>query len=79
MVVRMATPFLHPKSKVYYFRRAVPEHLRTLVGKKEEKFSLHTKDLSTAKRLFAQVAAQVQARWDQLQSQPLIPEPIPEQ
>lgn len=79
MVVRMATPFLHPKSKVWYFRKAVPEHLQPLVGKKEEKFSLHTKDLAVAKRLFAQAAADVQARWDDLQRQPLVPEPAREQ
>jgi integrase len=79
MVVRMATPFLHPKSKVYYFRKAVPEHLQPLMGKKEEKFSLHTKDLQLARRLFAQAAADVQARWDHLQKLPLVPEPVREQ
>ena len=79
MVVRMATPFLHPKSGVWYFRKAVPEHLQPLVGKKEEKFSLHTKDLTLAKRLFAQAAADVQSRWEHLQQQPLMPEPVREQ
>ncbi|WMT91940.1 DUF6538 domain-containing protein [Pelagibacterium sp. H642] len=79
MVVRMATPFLHPKSGVWYFRKAVPEHLQPLLGRKEEKFSLHTKDLAVARRRFAQAAADVQARWDDLQRQPLVPEPVREQ
>ncbi|MGB3336947.1 MAG: DUF6538 domain-containing protein [Devosia sp.] len=79
MVVRMATPFLHPKTGVWYFRKAVPEHLQPLVGKKEEKFSLHTKDLTLAKRSFAQAAADVQARWEHLQQRPLVPEPVREQ
>ncbi|MFK4810953.1 DUF6538 domain-containing protein [Devosia sp. ZW T5_3] len=79
MVVRMATPFLHPKSKVYYFRKAVPEHLQAILGKKEEKFSLHTKDPKEAKRLFAQAAAEVEARWEALQKRPSVPEPAREQ
>jgi hypothetical protein len=31
------TPWKHPDSGVYWFRRAVPADLRALVGKREEK------------------------------------------
>jgi integrase len=48
----MATPFKHPKTGVYYIRRAVPEELREVIGKAEYKKSLGTKDPSEAKKKF---------------------------
>ncbi len=66
MVLMMARPFKHPTTGVYYYRRGVPEELRPLVGRREEKVSLGTKDLNEAKRLHAQKAAEVEARWANL-------------
>jgi hypothetical protein len=40
----------HPRSGVYYLRKGVPEDLRQLVGKLEEKRSLGTRDPAEAKR-----------------------------
>ena len=65
-----ARPFKHPTTGIYYFRRGVPEELRPLVGKREEKISLGTRDLTEAKRLHAVKAAEVEARWANLNKPP---------
>jgi hypothetical protein len=49
-------------------RRA--EELRTLVGKREEKRSLGTKDPVEAKRLHARALAEVESRWASLRAGP---------
>lgn len=51
MVLCMARPTKHPKSGVYRARKAVPEDLRPLIGKRELIVSLRTKDPAEAKRL----------------------------
>lgn len=38
----MPQPWKHPKTGMYWFRKAVPERLRAVVGKREIKFSLRT-------------------------------------
>ncbi|MFO1083787.1 MAG: DUF6538 domain-containing protein [Reyranellaceae bacterium] len=48
----MASPFKHPRTGVYYIRRAIPEDLREAIGRAEYKKSLGTKDPAEAKRLF---------------------------
>lgn len=40
----------HPKTGVYYFRRAVPDDLRKIIGKTAIKQTLGTKDVSEATR-----------------------------
>src|SRR5688572_12573985 len=40
----------HPRSGVYRFRRAVPDELRDIIGKREIKISLRTTDFAVAKR-----------------------------
>ena len=52
-MVCMAHPWKHPKTGIFYFRRAVPVDLRGKLGW-EIKFSLGTRDPNEAKRLFAQ-------------------------
>ncbi len=52
-MVAMPTPTKHPKTGVYYFRRAVPPDLRERFGW-EVKVSLRTKDVREAKRRFAE-------------------------
>ncbi|MCQ2005400.1 DUF6538 domain-containing protein [Rhizobium sp. NRK18] len=43
MSLRMATPWKHPKSGVYYFRKRVPINLVDAFRGKEVKLSLHTR------------------------------------
>ena len=63
MALRMAQPWSHPKTRVFWFRRVVPKDLRGLVGKREELASLDTKDPAVARVRHARVAAEVEARW----------------
>ena len=62
----MATPWLHPTSKTYYYRRRVPKDLVELVGHGLEKFSLRTTDLAEARRRFELADRQVEERWANL-------------
>nr|WP_320135811.1 site-specific integrase [uncultured Amphritea sp.] len=61
----MASPWKHPDSGIYYHRVAVPKDIRDQIGKSVIKFSLHTKDLTEAKRLFASHYADTQALFQQ--------------
>ena len=51
-MVAMATPWRHPKTGVYYLRKSVPEDVRNIIGKREIKVSLGTKNPKEAKQLF---------------------------
>ncbi|ELY2765540.1 site-specific integrase [Cronobacter malonaticus] len=53
----MATPWKHPKSGVFYFRRQVPADIRNGIGRSEWKVSLKTKELSVARPRFAAESA----------------------
>jgi hypothetical protein len=53
MALAMARPWKHPKTGIYWLRKGVPNDLRTAVGKREEKFTLKTRDPAEAKRLHA--------------------------
>jgi hypothetical protein len=44
MPLTMSRPWKHPSSGVYWLRKGVPEELRALLGKREKKRSLRTKD-----------------------------------
>jgi integrase len=66
----MARPWKHPKTGIYWLRKGVPEDLRALVGKREEKLSLGTKDPVEAKRLHATALAEVEVRWAGLRAGP---------
>jgi integrase len=68
MPLMMARPFKHPTTGMYWFRRVVPEELRALVGKREEKRSLRTKDPEEAKRRFVEVLSAVEAKWASLKA-----------
>jgi hypothetical protein len=61
MALAMARPTKHPASGVYGVRRAVPEALRAIVGKRELIQSLATKDPAEAKRLAPPVVARFDA------------------
>jgi integrase len=73
MVLSMNRPWKHPKSGVYYYRKAIPDDLRKLYppgknGKQpwEEKRTLNTKSPAEARVLHAQVSADVEAKWASL-------------
>jgi integrase len=63
MVLQMPRPRLNPKTKIYEYRRRVPDDLRDRVGKREEKKSLGTRDPDTARLLHALHHAKVEERW----------------
>jgi len=60
-MVAMASPWKHPKTGRYWFRRAFPADVRATLGW-EHKRSLGTTSVAEAKRLFALE----QARFDQM-------------
>lgn len=67
MSPRMSSPWKHPKTGVYWLRRRVPAHLVQLVGRREEKQSLRTKDPVEAKRAFAIAMGAIEERWANLE------------
>jgi hypothetical protein len=70
MTLSMARPWKHPNSGVYWLRKRVPDDLRALVGKREEKRSLGTRNPEEAKRRHAQLLIELDARWSNLRAGP---------
>ncbi|TXN83304.1 DUF6538 domain-containing protein [Methylobacterium sp. WL8] len=70
MVLRMARPQLHSRTKTYWFRKRVPADLVAIAGKKEEFFSLHTRDPIEAKRRYAEELVKLEQRWASLRTGP---------
>ncbi len=66
MALRMASPWKHPKTGVYWFRRRVPDALRPFVGKTILQRTLDTKIPAEAKGRFLTVAAQIDREWARL-------------
>jgi integrase len=78
MALSMTRPQKHSSSGYYWFRKRVPDDLRSLIGKREEHFSLGTRDPGEAKRLHALKLAEVEERWANLRlgQRPLSPDDI---
>ena len=72
MILAMSRPWKHPKSGVYWLRKRVPDDLQTLVGKREEKRSLQTRDPVEAKRRHAEALAEIESRWANLRAGPRV-------
>ena len=70
MPLAMARPWKHPKTGIYWLRKRVPDDLVRLVGKREEKRSLGTRDPIEAKRHHAAALAEIELRWSNLRSRP---------
>ncbi len=66
MVLKMSRPTRHPTTGIYQLRKRVPQHLIPLVGKREEKASLGTRDPQEAKIAHARMLEKIEARWRQL-------------
>lgn len=70
MALAMARPWKHPKTGIYWLRKRVPDELRALLGKTEEKQSLGTRDPAEAKIKQLEALAAVEARWANLKVGP---------
>ena len=70
MPLAMSRPWKHPKTGIYQLRKAVPEDLRKLIGKREEKVSLRTRDPAEAKLRHATALAELEVRWANLRAGP---------
>ncbi|GJE34660.1 DUF6538 domain-containing protein [Methylobacterium oxalidis] len=70
MPLAMARPWKHPKTGIYWLRKAVPDALRPLVGKREEKLSLNTRDPNEARQRHAEALAEIERRWASLRAGP---------
>ncbi len=70
MALAMSRPWKHPKTGIYWLRKAVPEDLRSLVGKREEKRSLKTRDPGEAKRRLLEAPTELEVRWANLRAGP---------
>ncbi len=68
MALAMARPWKHPKTGIYWLRQRVPDDLRPLLGKREEKRSLGTRDCAEVKRLHAQALIELEQRWTNLRA-----------
>lgn len=68
MALSMSRPWKHPDSGFYWFRKRVPDDLRNLLGKREVRFSLGTRDPIEAKRLHAIRLAEVEECWSNLRT-----------
>jgi hypothetical protein len=66
----MSRPWKHPKTGIYWLRKGVPEGLRDIVGKREEKLSLQTRDPVEAKQRHAEALADIEKRWANLRTGP---------
>jgi hypothetical protein len=62
MALSMSRPWKHPKTGIYWLRKVVPDDLRAVVGKREFKFSLKTKDVTEAKQRHAAEVAKIEAK-----------------
>jgi len=74
MVLRMPSPYRHPKTGGYYIIVRVPADLRNIEGKDRYKQSLKTKDPSQAKTRHATRYQELLQRWASLRG---VPGPIP--
>ena len=63
----LSKPSRHPKTGIFQFRKRVPEHLRAVVGKREEKRSLGTRDLDEARIRHAVAEHECLKRWRSLE------------
>lgn len=70
MALAMARPWKHPKTGIFWLRKRIPDDLRPLLGKREEKQSLGTRDPNEAKRVHARALAELGERWANLRSGP---------
>ncbi len=59
----MARPWKHPKIGIYWLRKRVPEDLIPVLGKREEKRNLKTRNAAEAKRLHVEALTSLDPTW----------------
>ena len=67
MVLRMTRPYLN--GSIYWLRKKVPDDLRPILGKTEEKKSLRTRDPAEARVRFAKAVAEIEETWSRLRGE----------
>lgn len=70
MVLQMSRPSKITSSDTYYFRKRVPADLVGIVGRREIRVSLGTKDPTLAKELFRQKEQEIENEWKSLRATP---------
>jgi hypothetical protein len=70
MALSMSRPWKHPKTGVYWLRKRIPDDLRPILGKLEEKRSLKTRDPAEAKRRLLEVLTELEIQWANLRTGP---------
>ncbi len=66
MPLRMARPWKHPDTGIYWLRRRVPDALRPLLGKREVRQTLGTRDAAEARQRHADALAKLERQWANL-------------
>jgi integrase len=64
----VSKPIRHPETGIYQFRKRVPRRLRAIVGKREEKVSLRTRDLQEALIRYAVAERKCLSWWRSLEA-----------
>jgi integrase len=70
MALAMTRPWRHPATSIFWLRKRVPDDLRPLLGRTEEKRSLGTRDPLEAKRRLAAALLELEQRWENLRAGP---------
>lgn len=70
MVLQMSRPSKITSSDTYYFRKRVPADLVGIVGRREIRISLGTKDPTLAKELFRKKEQEIENEWKALRATP---------
>lgn len=70
MALAMTRPWRHPATSIFWLRKRVPDDLRPILGKTEEKRSLKTRDPLEAKRRLAAALVELEQRWENLRGGP---------
>ncbi|MCB8819281.1 DUF6538 domain-containing protein [Microvirga rosea] len=68
MALSMSRPWKHPKTGIYWLRRGVPDDLRAIIGKREIKLSLKTKDPEKAKQEHLKALTELEEQWKNLRA-----------
>ena len=68
MALAMTRPWRHPATSIFWLRKRVPDDLRPLLGRTEEKRSLGTRDPLEAKRRLAAALLELEQRWENLRA-----------
>lgn len=72
MALLISLPWKHPKTGIYWLRRSVSDDLRPIIGEREIKLSLKTKDPEKVKQQHLKAMSELGAHWRNLRAGPKI-------